>query len=247
MITRHCDAHHLSDNNLIFTNDRFGSHGTYGKNRAFRRIDHGSEFIDPKHAQIADRKARTCIFFRAESARTRSLGQFADFTGDLTKRLPLCRTHHWRYQAVLDCHGDADVGAFIVSKYLFLKRSIDFRMLDKGSGSDFNNNVIETDLQFRIQRINTASHFRGPVHFDLACQKEMWDRAERSNQPASNRAANLTHRFIAIRRSPHCSCLLKTPRLDGTRKTLRDWCAARLADRHLDVFLDNAPTRSTAL
>src|SRR6266498_984675 len=61
MIAGHCDAHRLTNDNLVITDDWFGGHSADCQNRSFRWIDHGGELINAEHSQIADRESSTRI------------------------------------------------------------------------------------------------------------------------------------------------------------------------------------------
>ena len=83
MIARHRYAHHLPDYDFVVSHHRFCRHCSDGENSALRRIDHGSELIDAKHAEIANRESRASVFLRFQLARSRSLSQLAHLAGYL--------------------------------------------------------------------------------------------------------------------------------------------------------------------
>src|SRR5262245_35249479 len=132
---------------------------------------------------------------------------------------------------------------FVVPDELVLERRINCRVLDKCCCGHLDDDVIDTDLQIRIEGVNAFAHLRCPVHLDLTGEKEMGHRPKRSHEAASNSSPNLGCGFVAIGRSARDSCGLKPGWFNRARITTRAWLG--LSQRLLNVLLYNPSTWST--
>ena len=78
-------------------------------------------------------------------------------------------------------------------------------MLHQRRCRDLDDDVVDADLQIRIERVDAFAHFRGAIHFDLGGEKEVRHRAERRDESFGDRLSNLRCRFVAISR-PNGAC-----------------------------------------
>src|SRR5688500_16096128 len=119
-------------------------------------------------------------------------------------------------------------------------------MLNQRCCRYFDDHVVDTDLEIRIERVDALAHFCGAVHLDLGSEKEVWHWSKRRHQSLGNHFSNLTGRLVVVSRC--CGWCLKTCGLDSSRiRRSSSSGRLRLADRSLDVSLDNATAWSTAL
>src|SRR6476661_4531364 len=82
-------------------------------------------------------------------------------------------------------------------------------MLHERRGRDLDNNVVDADLEFRIELVYSFAHFSSAIHFYLSGKKEMRYRAQRSHQALGNGAPHLAGRLVAVSRSLSGGCFLK--------------------------------------
>src|ERR1044072_2686913 len=85
-----------------------------------------------------------------------------------------------------------------LSNDLVLERSVNLWMLHERRCRYFNDDVVDADLQFRIQLVDPFAHLSRAIHFNFGGQKEMRYRPERGHQSLGNRTAHLAGWFVAI-------------------------------------------------
>ena len=73
-------------------------------------------------------------------------------------------------------------------------------MLHEGGGRDLDNDVVEAQLEIGIELVNRRAHIRCAFHVDLAREKEMRDRSQRSDQTARNRPSHFAGWFVPVGR-----------------------------------------------
>src|SRR6185295_20344684 len=93
-------------------------------------------------------------------------------------------------------------------------------MLQQGDGGNFDNDVVNADLQIRIECVYVLAHLCRSIHLDLSSQEEVWYWADRSHQAFGYRSANLCNWLIAISRCRGNRCRLVGFRLDRSWKCL---------------------------
>src|SRR4051794_35469739 len=159
MVTGHCYAHDLAYNDFAIPYDGLGRNRTHCENRTLRRIDYGRKLVNAEHTEIADRKCGAHVLFGSEFSCAGALRQFTDLRGDLANGLAISRTHDRGDQSILNCDSHADVCVFIMPDVLVLKRGVNLRMLNQGIRRNFDNEIVEADLEVRIQLIDLRSEF----------------------------------------------------------------------------------------
>src|SRR6185369_1476463 len=114
-------------------------------------------------------------------------------------------------------------------------------MLNQRGRSHLDDDVVNTDLQIGIERVDAFAHFRCTIHFDLGGEEEVRHRPQRGDQSLRDSLSDLAGRLVAITGRGR---LRELPRFDSAR-VCRRWF--RLADRGFDISLDDSSTWATAL
>jgi hypothetical protein len=71
-------------------------------------------------------------------------------------------------------------------------------MLNQSRGGNLDDDVVDADLQIRIEGVDAFAHFSRAIHFDFGSQEEMWHRSQRRNEALGDCLSNLSSRLVAI-------------------------------------------------
>ena len=120
------------------------------------------------------------------------------FRRDFAQRFLISRADDRSNQSFLNRHCDANIGVFVITNKLFLKRRIDFWVLYQRRCRHFDDYVVDADLQIGIECIDATAHLCSTVHLDLGGKKEVRHWSERGDQSFSDSLSYLAGWLIAI-------------------------------------------------